>query len=241
MRLKELHICLLAAFLVLFVAAGSGAATLRVAPTVLDLVAPDSASVLQLRNEASRPLHVQIRVFRWRQGRNGETLVPTEAVVASPPATRLEPGMNYTIRVVRTLKVPVRGEESYRVIVDELPDPARRRAGTVNLVVRHSIPVFFRAPDAAPASISWSLARADGQLHLVARNVGGSRLRLSDALLTDRGRPVAHAKGLLGYVLPGAVMRWPLVPLSKAGKGPYRLNVQSHVGPIEAAVSVEPR
>ncbi len=42
----------------------------------------------------------------------------------------------------------MRAEESYRVLVDELPDPSRKKAGTVALVLRYSVPVFFRNPDA---------------------------------------------------------------------------------------------
>jgi len=42
---------------------------------------------------------------------------------------------------VRVTKKPVEGEEAYRLFVDELPESPQGRR-TVNLMVRHSIPLF---------------------------------------------------------------------------------------------------
>lgn len=237
----RLHSVSLGILLYLFCAYTTLAATLRVAPTTLELIAPDSAATLNLRNEAKRPINVQIRVFRWTQTDGAERFEPTNMVVASPPATQLSPGQDYTVRVVRTARQPVAGEESYRVVVDELPDPARRKAGTVSLVVRHSIPVFFRAADAAGPRVSWSLARSDGRLVLVARNAGVSRLRVSDVLLRAQGRQVRRDSGLLGYVLGGAMMQWPVGAASRLGGGPVTLNAQTHLGPIEATLPIRGR
>lgn len=100
----------------------SQAASLRVAPVVLDLRAPTAASTIRIWNDARRPINVQIRVFRWVQ-RNGEDAYEqTNDVVASPPITTLRPGGENLVRIVRTSKRPVDGEESYRLVVDELPD-----------------------------------------------------------------------------------------------------------------------
>ncbi|EKF17325.1 fimbrial biogenesis chaperone [Nitratireductor pacificus] len=217
------------------------AATLRVAPTTLELIAPDSAAVLRLRNDAKRPINVQIRVFRWMQSNGADRFEATDMVVASPPATQLAPGMDYTVRVVRTARRPVTGEESYRVVVDELPDPGRRRAGTVSLVVRHVIPVFFRAADAPGPRVSWNLARSGGRLVLVARNTGSSRLRISDVLLRAGGGVVRRESGLLGYVLGGATMQWPLGAAAGLGGGPVTMTVQTHLGPIEATLPIRGR
>jgi fimbrial chaperone protein len=98
------------------------AASLRVAPVVLDLRAPTAASTIRIWNDAGRAINVQIRVFRWTQ-RNGEDAYEaTNDVVASPPITKLRPGGENLVRIVRTSKRPVEAEESYRLVVDELPD-----------------------------------------------------------------------------------------------------------------------
>ncbi|MBZ9978060.1 molecular chaperone [Mesorhizobium sp. BR-1-1-10] len=213
------------------------AASLRVAPTTVELIAPDSATVLNLRNEAQRPLNVQVRVFRWTQQGGSEQLEPTSDVVASPPSAQLSSNEDYVVRVVRVSKAPVKSEESYRVVVDELPDPSRRKAGTVSQLVRHVLPVFFRNADAPGADVSWSLARSGGSLMLVAQNNGGSRVRLSDVSLSQGGKSLGGRKGLLGYVLGGATMQWPVGRASRLSGGAVTLSAQSDFGPISASVT----
>src|SRR5215472_2555055 len=69
--------------------ASSWAASLQVAPVLVEVAAPGAASTLKLRNEGSAPINVQIRVFRWSQTNGEEKLEPTGDVVASPPLAKL--------------------------------------------------------------------------------------------------------------------------------------------------------
>lgn len=222
--------------LLLALATFADAASLRVAPTTVEMIAPDSAASFQLSNDGNRPINVQVRVFRWSQDGGTERLEPTNAVVASPPSTGLPAGADYTIRVVRVSKAPVQTEESYRVVVDELPDPKARRPGRVNLVVRHVLPVFFRNPDAPGPQVSWSLSRGKSGLMLTARNDGGTRIRLADVALKQGGKAVVTRKGLVGYVLSGATMQFPL----GSGKvsGAVTVSGQTDLGSIEEKVAV---
>src|SRR5690349_12830821 len=123
---------LLSAALLCAVAMPAAAGSLRVSPVMLQFVAPAGAAMLTLRNEHNEPVDVQARVFRWRQVNGKDELTPTTDVVVSPPITTLPASGEQTVRVVRVDKQPVAEEEAFRVIVDELPNPARRRAGTVN-------------------------------------------------------------------------------------------------------------
>src|SRR5256885_668905 len=103
------------------------AASLQVAPVSLEVRAPGAATTITLRNEGTEPLNAQIRVFRWVQTGSEEKLVPTDDVVASPPLTTLAPKTDYTVRLVRVTKQPLSGGESYRLFVDEIPDPKTRQ------------------------------------------------------------------------------------------------------------------
>ncbi|RNJ46135.1 pilus assembly protein [Mesorhizobium erdmanii] len=229
----------ISAIALLLLAAGlAQAASLRVAPTNIEMIAPDSAAALTLRNDAKQPINVQIRVFRWTQEGGIERLEPTSDVVASPPAAKLGPGADYLVRVVRVSKSAVAGEESYRVIIDELPDPSRKKAGTVSLVLRYSVPVFFRNPDAAAPNVSWSLSGKGRGLLLTAKNTGESRLRLSDLTLTQSGRKLGNRNGLVGYVLGGGTMQWPIAGKTLSG-GAVLLSAQSDFGPFDANVSIK--
>ena len=70
------------------------AATLRVSPITVDLSMPRNSATLRLRNDADRPMDVQVRVFRWTQEGGVDRYEPTTAVIASPPATRLAPNVD---------------------------------------------------------------------------------------------------------------------------------------------------
>lgn len=196
------------ALALLFSGAGK-AASLRVTPVTLDLVAPDSTATLHVRNEAQRPINVQVRVFRWTQANGDDRLDPTTDVVASPPIVTLGPRADNVVRIVRVSKKPVVGEEDYRVVVDELPDPTRRRAGVVNLVLRYSVPVFFGGAEATRAQMAWRIRRKGKSLVVTATNTGQQRFKVADLTLTDAaGHHTMLREGLVGYVLGRSTMQW---------------------------------
>ncbi len=106
-------------------AGASSAGQLAVEPILLEMNAPSAAGVIKLRNDADVDVIAQTRVLRWTQVDGVEKLEPTTDVVSSPPEVSLAPKVDYVVRVVRVSKQPVRGEESYRVLVDQLPSSPR--------------------------------------------------------------------------------------------------------------------
>ncbi|MFN3743855.1 MAG: molecular chaperone [Hyphomicrobiaceae bacterium] len=227
----------LAALIVLW-AEPAEAASLRVTPVTLDVRVPRNAATLRLRNDADRPLDVQVRIFRWTQSGGADQYEPTTAVVVSPPATRLAPRVEYTVRVVRISKAPIAAEESYRVVIDEIPSSPVKRSGTINLVIRHSIPVFFRSAQAAMPKVSWRLAQSDGKPKLVAENAGGTRLRLADLSLHQGNAHVFIKRGLVGYVLAGATVEWPVVLRQRPTAPVLTLKAESQLGAVHERVPV---
>jgi fimbrial chaperone protein len=181
---------------------------------------------------------VQVRVFRWTQEGGVDRYEPTTAVVASPPATRLAPNVDYTVRVVRVSKAPIATEESYRLIIDELPTNLVRRSGTINFVMRHSIPVFFRSPQAPAPKVSWRLVNAGGRQKLVAENAGGTRLKLADLSILQGSAALYRHNGLLGYVLAGARMEWPIALRQGTSASVLTLKAKSQMGVFDENVPV---
>lgn len=210
---------------------------LRVSPVTLEVAAPGATTTLSLSNDGRQAITIQTRVYRWVQEGGVERYEPTRAVVVSPPMTRLEPGAKQSVRVVRTDKSRVTGEEAYRVFVDEVPDLSLNQGGTVAFVTRLRIPVFFVAAGAHLPNVRWSLTRDSGNAVLVAQNTGDVRLRLADLQLVQGGRTVESHDGLLGYVLGGASMRFPLGAASKVRSGPLSLQATTSRGPLNAVVT----
>jgi fimbrial chaperone protein len=215
------------------------AATLQVEPVLIDVAAPGAASTVTLRNDGTAPVNVQIRVFRWSQTDGKETLEPTEDVVASPPAVTLAPQTNYVARVVRVTKRPVSGEESYRVLIDQLPAASQQRGHSVKLLMRYSIPVFFGASDRRDAAVAWTAAVSGNKVKITARNDGDRRIRIASLNLRDgKGKTVSFSKGLVGYVLGKSTMEWTTSAAGLSAAGPISVTAQSDTGPVEATASI---
>jgi len=222
----------------------ASASQLRVEPILLELSAPAAAGTLTLRNDENAEVVVQTRVFRWSQVDGQETLAPTTDVVASPPQVRLAPYANYTVRIVRTSKQPVQGEESYRIVVDQLPRAAPQGQIGVRFLIRQLIPVFFRSAQLSKANVSWSLARERDAIVVTATNAGDERLRIASLSLRDgNGSNVGFGNGLVGYVLGRSSMNFMVarVPPKFGATGPVRITAVSNIGPISATALLQLR
>jgi fimbrial chaperone protein len=229
------------AIALVFNALASQAASLQVQPAMLDIPAPGAASTITLRNAGTAPINVQVRIFKWSQSDGEERLESTEDVAASPPAVTLAPGTDYVARIVRVVKRPIIGEETYRLLVDELPISAEAKSNSVRLLIRHSIPVFFTASDRSPPAIDWGVSRRSDRIILSARNAGDSHLRISAVTLRDRaGRTVSFGSGLMGYSLGHSTMLWAAPGRIRgfAESGSITISGQGNDGPFRASTAI---
>jgi fimbrial chaperone protein len=215
-------------------------ADLRVAPVTVDAMPGDRTGTVVLTNAEDHPITAQIRIFRWTQVNGKDDLQPTTDVVVSPPMATLAARQDYLVRIVRTSKAPITGEESYRILVDQLPEKGPPRPGEVKLVLRESIPVFFSDEPKRTPKIEWSLQRSGAGFSVVGKNVGNRRVRLSDfSVSKPNGAAVWKTSGLSGYVLANSEMRWSLPP-SPAALGSVKLTAQTDAGPIDVALTPAP-
>ena len=222
----------------------AAASQLRVEPVLLEIDAPAAAGTLTLRNEESSEVTVQTRVVRWSQTNGKETLEETTEVVASPPAVTLAPGADYVVRVVRVSRQPLRGEEDYRVLVDQLPRAGRQQNRAVNLLVRQSIPVFFRSRELELPNVSWSMRSEAGKVIVAASNAGDERLRIASLRLRDSsGATFSFGNGLVGYVLGRSSMSWiaPTEKRSFGSIGSVSISAETNKGPIHAVAEAPTR
>ena len=130
------------------------AATLQVAPVTLDLQSDQRAAAIYLTNSGKAAIHAQIRVYEWTQKNGKDVLVATGEVVSSPAMTSLAPGQQQLVRII-VMQPGIRAQEqSYRLVIDELPDATSRAANptAVHFLLRYSIPVFIAGNQSAPVS-----------------------------------------------------------------------------------------
>jgi len=118
------------------------AESFSVSPTSLRVPAEVQATTLTVKSTGPGAAMGQVRVMRWLRDGGRNTLVPTRDVVASPPALRMQPNQEVTVRLVRRAGGAVTGQECYRVLVDQLPG-ASQDAQVVKFTFRHSVPLCF--------------------------------------------------------------------------------------------------
>jgi len=143
---------------------------------------------------------------------------------------------------VRVTKRPVSGEESYRVLIDQLPAPSQQHGNTVNLLMRYSIPVFFGASERRDPSVAWTVAVTGNRIKVTAQNGGERRIRIASLNIRDaKGKTVSFGKGLVGYVLGKSTAEWTAPAGGFAAGGAASVSAQSDGGPLEATASIHAR
>ena len=178
------------------------------------------AAALWLENPGNTPITLQIRVYAWDQQDGRNLYAEQTEVIGTPPIVSIEPGQRQLIRLTRTASPAAAAEKPYRVVVDEIPVSRASTApgASVSFRMRYSLPLFSHTPRGdgkakppAPApQISWRAGADAGGRFLEIRNDGTGHARLTDVGFATGPQRSPVAQGLLGYVLPGASMRWPL-------------------------------
>lgn len=233
----------------LWLACGAALASgLQVAPVSLTIQPTQNAEGLWLSNTGDNVVHAQVRVYHWTQEGGADQLTASRGLVISPPMLQLAATQRQLVRAIR-LGAPPSGagavEDAYRVIIDELPVDSEGKKG-LQFVLRYSVPVFVE-PAGAPASapqLHWSLQREGDKTMLDVSNSGGTHAQVADVTFIDAsGHRIDVAKGLLGYVLPGAQMRWAVkAPAAAlAGGGTWEAMINGTTAPQNIPLADRPR
>ena len=225
---------LAAAFAATLAGSPAFAAGLQVTPISLDIPAQEQSQAMFLSNSGRTTLRAQVRVQAWTQSGGTEKLEATREIVASPPIVEIAPGARQMVRIVRLQPAPAAQEKTYRLIIDELPgtDGAQPPAAAgLQFLLRYSVPVFVLPSAAAGSAALAPASAANGAMPLadvtrlaasvkasgtdastlVIVNNGARRAKLSQLAWVDaRGQRNILFPGLMGYVLAGQTMEWPL-------------------------------
>lgn len=193
--------------LLLFLPSMLNAASIRLSPVSVEILNDQSASSISLYNQSNESSDLQVRVFEWRQNAGQDQLIPTDEIAVSPPFLKLQPNDSYNLRVVRINPVPVSGERTYRIIIDELPKPIDNRKVDqgVNVLLRSSLPLFVVNKDAI-TKLTWSIQQEQNNSSLIINNVGNRHALLSNLTLVDTTANKSYAikvNTVNGYILAG--------------------------------------
>ncbi|HEY0106801.1 MAG TPA: fimbria/pilus periplasmic chaperone [Rhizomicrobium sp.] len=186
----------------------AAAGSFEIAPTTIDLPSGGDRAVFYVTNHGAEPVAIQIQALDWRQTDEGEQFGPSDALNVSPPIGRLIPERRQTIRLL-IRRSATAAEQSYRLLVSELPDPQAADAQGVRVLLQLNIPVFVAAAHPTAPRLEWSAQRNPGGLTLRVHNGGARHAKLLDMfLVASGGAKIAVAPHAISYVLAGASRRW---------------------------------
>ncbi len=192
------------------------AASIRLSPVSVEILSDQAASSISLYNQSNESSDLQVRVFEWRQNAGQDQLIPTDEIAISPPFLKLQPNDSYNLRVVRINPIPVSGEQTYRIIIDELPKPIDNRKVDqgVNVLLRSSLPLFVVNKDAM-TKLTWSIQQEQNNSSLIINNVGNRHALLSNLTLVDTTANKSYAikvNTVNGYILAGKARNFNISP-----------------------------
>ncbi len=209
---------------------------------MVEIQAGENASGLTLRNPDDQPLYGQVRLFRWDQADGNDTLTPTQDIVASPPIVEIAPRTSQLVRLVRITTAPPTTEQSYRMVVDELPRPNLTPTTGITIRLRYSLPVFIEPAGAmGQPSLSWHLIHTDQGWIMRVDNTGTRRAQIAAIELVNQNAKVYEInKGLLGYALAGRGRQWQIsLPPQADLSGVVKVRAAINSLHTEAVVTVE--
>ena len=202
--------------LLLFLPSMLNAASIRLSPVSVEILNDQSASSISLYNQSNESTDLQVRVFEWRQNAGQDQLIPTDEIAVSPPFLKLQPNDSYNLRVVRINPAPVSGEQTYRIIIDELPKPIDNRKADqgINVLLRSSLPLFVVNKDAI-TKLTWSIQQEQNTSSLMISNVGNRHALLNNLTLVDvtanKSYPI-KLNTVNGYILAGKARNFNISP-----------------------------
>jgi fimbrial chaperone protein len=220
--------CLLAVSM-LSVGSAYAASSVLIWPVDPVLADDQQSTALWLENKGESPVNLQVRVLAWSQQEFEDQYQNQRQMIGIPQIAQIAPGQKQLVRITRMAATPAGQQQAFRVVIDEIPTPLATNATAttgVRFNMRYVIPLFVYGAGLVPGSAGQGIYDAtgaavlpqlgvqqvsvDGKAYMQIRNDGPVHARLTDASVERAGKQQVVQAGLMGYVLPGASMRWPL-------------------------------
>lgn len=123
------------------------AASLQVAPILLEFSPQEKVKELWLTNTGNENIRAQVRVNAWTQSNQQDILANSKDLIASPMVISIPAGQRQLVRLIRNTQIANTTEQAYRLIVDELPNSQTNVQSGLQLLLKYSIPVFLKVSD----------------------------------------------------------------------------------------------
>ncbi|MGA6826881.1 fimbrial biogenesis chaperone [Nitrospira sp. NS4] len=231
--------------LCLFTVEEGRTSTFNVSPLKVVLSGKSNSALLEIANQSTDSLRLQLSVVAWDQSPSGEMLLTgTDDIVLFPPLLTVAPGEK---RKIRLGAVTPRGttEKTYRIVLEELPSlqTAPADGAQIRVLTRMTIPVFLQPSKIVVSGQIDGLTMRQKNAGFEIRNTGNTHFLAQHIQLTglgEAGQPITTQDIEGWYILAGGSRRYD-VPLSTEhcrGLKSLTVQAQTEAGPLKAQADV---
>jgi len=204
-RITLFFLLLLSSFLFLQDTSYSG--EFRVSPIRLDLDAKARSGVVTVLNEADVKLQCQMKALEWAQDGEGKDVYnETQDIIFFPRLMTVDPKSERIIRA--GIKIPaVAKEKTYRLFIEEIPEPKKTEGTAVAVTIRFGVPIFVRPVKEEAKGAIKNVGLSKGAISIAVKNTGNVHLIINSVAILGKDQKGGRtfSRELSGwYLLNGA-------------------------------------
>lgn len=218
--------------------AGSALADgISVSPVRIHLEPANPRGTVTVKTSGARMIPMEVRGFRWVQEHGEDKLIGDTGFIAAPPVFDLPAEGEQVLRVGLKSKSADPVEQTYRIMVTELPDATLEASG-VKMLMRMSLPVFVTPKGAVPKPILSAVRHSDGTVKVTLKNEGTAHIQLTGLSVVASGTENSAAeRKLLDYVLAASEKSWVVTPETSLPGGTLNIVAETNIGALESPLA----
>ncbi len=181
----------------------------QVSPIRLDLGKTAKSGVVTVINVGDEKMNLQVQSSEWKQDNKGsDEYTASTDIVYFPKIISLDKGDSQMIRVGMK-GVPPPSEKTYRLYIEEIPQPRRAEKGKaqVAIAIRFGVPIFIKPVSESLKGLIDQITVVKGTATALVRNTGNVHFRITTVTITGStadGQKILTKEINGWYLLAGA-------------------------------------
>jgi fimbrial chaperone protein len=179
------------------------AAQFTITPVRIFMTPRDRAVAVTVTNDSDEEVVMQADLYTWKQKPDGsDDLVLTEDLVLTPPILKLAPRARQVVRLARLGSPPAGVQQTYRLIMREIPEARPTTQIQLQVALAFSLPVFI-SPPGVKRELQCGMERAAAdQIRVSCQNDGTAYAQIRALEVTDDKGAKLATRDVGGYILP---------------------------------------
>ena len=219
--------------------------------TPISLVVSQSSRspVLTVSNAGKTPTRIHVRLVSWSQNAEAkDETVESKDLIYFPRTLNIPPGEDRSVRVGLLKPTQVQKEKSYRLILEEIPNPNTGKGGgaSVSIVCNMSLPVYLQPATENVTAAIGQVVLEENSLVVPVTNTGNEHFTIRKVSAIGKGKDGKEVSGCQSsangwHLLSGVERKHRLqLPESCSTADSYIISVETTdpltTGPLSKAV-----